>query len=135
MRKRYSGSVGLIPFAASTKATERLLLSAALQFLREQDPLCARKCRAHSLFRPFSDQAFDLINASLLFHETPQTVTKTILRESYRLLKRSGEIIISDGNQQGFWQVTWVDTLFYEPYLTEYASGSTDAWLGAAVLT
>lgn len=33
-----------------------------------------------------ADQSFDLVTASLLFHETPPKVTQSILHESFRLL-------------------------------------------------
>lgn len=80
----------------------------------------------------FSDAFFNLVTASMLFHETPSTVSKAILRESYRLLRKGGEVVILDGNQQSLRQVSWVDRIFEEPYINDYATGSIDAWLGAA---
>ena len=47
-----------------------------------------------------NDAQFDLITASLLFHETPPQISQAILRESSRLLKPGGEILILDGNQK-----------------------------------
>lgn len=80
---------------------------------------------------PFPDRSFDLVTASLLFHETPNAVARAILRESYRLLQDGGEIAILDGNQQVLRRMNWTSPIFEEPYLAEYALGSVDAWLGA----
>ncbi|HEY9666778.1 MAG TPA: methyltransferase domain-containing protein [Coleofasciculaceae cyanobacterium] len=80
----------------------------------------------------FPDTSFDLVTASLLFHETPQTVTKSILRECFRLLVPGGEVVILDGNQTALRQMEWLTEVFEEPYIKEYAAGSVDAWMGAA---
>lgn len=78
------------------------------------------------------DQAFDLVTASLLFHETPSTVAKSILRECFRLLMPGGEVLILDGNQNTLRQVEWLTEVFEEPYIEAYAAASVDAWMGAA---
>ncbi|TAF51986.1 MAG: class I SAM-dependent methyltransferase [Oscillatoriales cyanobacterium] len=44
----------------------------------------------------FADASFDLVAASLLFHETPPAVSRAILRESFRLLKVGGQVAILD---------------------------------------
>lgn len=80
----------------------------------------------------FPDTSFDLVTASLLFHETPQTVTKSILRECFRLLVPGGEVVILDGNQTALRQMEWLTEVFEEPYIKEYAAGSVDAWMGTA---
>ena len=80
----------------------------------------------------FADGEFDLVTASLLFHETPPSVAEAILREGYRLLKSGGQVIILDGHQKTLRNTTWLTDIFEEPYLKEYAAGSVDAWLGAA---
>ena len=80
----------------------------------------------------FSDASFDLIAISLLFHETPPTIAKAILQESHRLLTEGGEIVILDGNQQTLRQLAWLQEIFEEPYIGEYAAESVAAWLGAA---
>jgi ubiquinone/menaquinone biosynthesis C-methylase UbiE len=77
------------------------------------------------------DASFDLVTASLLFHETPPTVSQSILRESFRLLTAGGEVLISDGNQKTIRQVEWLTEVFEEPYIKDYAAGSVDAWMGA----
>ncbi len=75
--------------------------------------------------------SFDLITAALLFHETPPTVAQAILHEAFRLLTPGGEILILDGNQKILRQTEWLTDIFEEPYIRDYAAGSTDAWLGA----
>ncbi len=77
------------------------------------------------------DASFDLVTASLLFHETPPTVTKSILRECFRLLVPGGEVLILDGNQKTLRQVEWLTEVFEEPYIKAYAAGNLDAWMGA----
>lgn len=78
------------------------------------------------------DASFDLIAISLLFHETPESVTKAILRECFRLLGPSGQVLILDGNQKTLRHTSWLTEVFEEPYIKDYAQGSVDAWLGAA---
>lgn len=80
----------------------------------------------------FGDAAFDLVTASLLFHETPPMVARRILQEAYRLLKVGGQILVLDANQETLRQLTWLHDLFEEPYIQSYASASLDAWMGAA---
>ncbi len=80
----------------------------------------------------FADASFDLVAASLLFHETPPAVSRAILRESFRLLKVGGQVAILDGNQKTLRQTEWLTDIFEEPYIKSYAAGSVDAWMGAA---
>jgi len=80
----------------------------------------------------FPDASFDLVTASLLFHETPPAIAATILQESYRLLTPGGEVLILDGNQKTLRQTEWLTQIFEEPYIQAYATGSIDAWMGAA---
>lgn len=80
----------------------------------------------------FSEAEFDLVTASLLFHETPTHITQAILQECFRLLSPSGQIIILDGHQKTLRHSEWLTDIFEEPYIKEYAEGSLDAWLGAA---
>lgn len=77
------------------------------------------------------DASFDLVTASLLFHETPPTVSQSILHECFRLLTTGGEVLILDGNQKTIRQVDWLTEVFEEPYIKDYAAGSVDAWMGA----
>lgn len=78
------------------------------------------------------DNEFDLVTASLLFHETPIHIAQAILREGFRLLKPEGQIIILDGHQKILRDTTWLTDIFEEPYIKDYAAGNVDAWLGAA---
>ncbi|PSB29417.1 class I SAM-dependent methyltransferase [Stenomitos frigidus] len=80
----------------------------------------------------FPDASFDLVTASLLFHETPPTASQAILQESYRLLTVGGGVAILDGNQKMLRQTEWLTQIFEEPYIQAYAGGSVDAWMGAA---
>lgn len=80
----------------------------------------------------FKDASFDLVTASLLFHETPPTVAQAILHESFRLLVEGGQVLILDGNQNTLRQLEWLNDVFEEPYIRDYAAGSVDASMGAA---
>ncbi|MEY2832259.1 MAG: hypothetical protein RLZZ574_1517 [Cyanobacteriota bacterium] len=80
----------------------------------------------------FADAEFDVVTASLLFHETPSAVAQQVLQEAYRLLKPGGQIIILDGHQKILRNTTWLSDIFEEPYIKEYAAGSVDAWMGKA---
>ncbi len=80
----------------------------------------------------FPSNSFDLVTASLLFHETPTTVSQAIVLESFRLLVAGGQVLILDGNQKTLRQLEWLNDIFEEPYIREYAAGSVDAWIGAA---
>jgi ubiquinone/menaquinone biosynthesis C-methylase UbiE len=79
----------------------------------------------------FPAASFDLVTASLLFHETPPAVSNAILQECFRLLKPGGEVLILDGNQFVLRQTEWLTEIFEEPYIKAYAMGSVDAWMGA----
>jgi ubiquinone/menaquinone biosynthesis C-methylase UbiE len=80
----------------------------------------------------FSDASFDLVTASLLFHETPNATSLAILRESFRLLVAGGQVLILDGNQKTLRQLDWLNDIFEEPYIREYAADSVDANMSAA---
>ncbi|EAW37731.1 class I SAM-dependent methyltransferase [Lyngbya sp. PCC 8106] len=80
----------------------------------------------------FPDGSFDLVSASLLFHETPPDVAQTITQESFRLLRVGGEMIVLDGNQQTLRQNEWLTEIFEEPYIKAYAAASLNAWMTQA---
>ncbi|MEB3355213.1 MAG: methyltransferase domain-containing protein [Synechococcales bacterium] len=80
----------------------------------------------------FPDASFDLVTASLLFHELPPLVSCQVLQECFRLLTVGGEVIILDGNQSTLRHTTWLTEIFEEPYIKDYAAGSVDAWMGTA---
>ncbi|KOP28337.1 methyltransferase type 11 [Hapalosiphon sp. MRB220] len=79
-----------------------------------------------------SSNSFDLVTVSLLFHETPTAISQAILHEAFRLLRVGGQVVILDGNQKTLRQTEWLNDVFEEPYIREYANGSVDAWMGAA---
>ncbi|HEY9612691.1 class I SAM-dependent methyltransferase [Allocoleopsis sp.] len=79
----------------------------------------------------FPNASFDLVTASLLFHETPPAAAKSILREGFRLLMPGGGLLILDGNQKTLRQVDWLTEVFEEPYIKDYATQSVEAWMGA----
>ncbi|MGK7878295.1 MAG: class I SAM-dependent methyltransferase [Xenococcaceae cyanobacterium] len=78
------------------------------------------------------EASFDLVTASLLFHETPPRVSQSILQECFRLLIPGGVAIVLDGNQKTLRHTDWLTEIFEEPYIKAYAAGSVDAWMGAA---
>jgi ubiquinone/menaquinone biosynthesis C-methylase UbiE len=80
----------------------------------------------------FSSASFDLVTASLLFHETPADICQAILHESFRLLVPGGQVAILDGNQKTLRQLDWLNDVFEEPYIREYAASSIEASMGAA---
>ncbi|MGH1392531.1 MAG: class I SAM-dependent methyltransferase [Trichormus sp.] len=82
----------------------------------------------------FPDASFDLVTASLLFHETPVAVCQNILQECCRLLVAGGQVLILDGNQKILRQLDWLNNVFEEPYIREYAGDSVDARMGAVGL-
>lgn len=76
--------------------------------------------------------SFDVVCATLLFHETPPAVAKTILSEAFRLLTPGGQMLVLDGNQQTLRASDWLSTIFEEPFIRDYGQGNVDAWLGYA---
>lgn len=80
----------------------------------------------------FPEASFDLVTASLLFHETPPAVTQAILLECFRLLTVGGEVLILDGSQKTLRNLDWLNNIFEEPYIRDFAAGSVDAWMGKA---
>lgn len=80
----------------------------------------------------FPAASFDLVTASLLFHETPLVVTQAILLECFRLLTVGGEVLILDGSQKTLRNLDWLNNIFEEPYIRDFAAGSVDAWMGKA---
>lgn len=89
-------------------------------------------CHGNATSTGYPSQSCDVVTASLLFHETPPTVARQILREGFRLLTPNGQAIILDGNQRTLRWADWLSNVFEEPYIQEYARDSVDAWMGAA---
>lgn len=76
--------------------------------------------------------SFDVVCATLLFHETPPAVAKTILSEALRLLTPGGQVLVLDGNQRTLRATDWLSNIFEEPFIRDYSQGNVDAWLGYA---
>lgn len=73
------------------------------------------------------DQSFDLVSASLMFHELPAAAAKDIITEARRLLRPGGYLAIMDMNPQSEVFVNmppYILTLLKstEPYLDQYFS-------------
>ncbi len=79
-----------------------------------------------------ANASFDLVTASLLFHETPCSATQAIMHECFRLLVPGGQVLILDGNQRTLLSLEWLNNIFEEPLIHEYAADSVDANMGAA---
>jgi ubiquinone/menaquinone biosynthesis C-methylase UbiE len=77
----------------------------------------------------FPPNSFDVVTASLLFHETPPTIAKAILREAFRLLTPGGQVAILDGNQKVLHQTEWLTNIFEEPYIRAYAAEEVNTWM------
>lgn len=77
-------------------------------------------------------ESFDLVTATLLFHETPPAITKAILQEAFRLLTPGGQCIILDGCQSTLRQATWMTNIFEEPYIKAFAAGDLQQWMEQA---
>jgi len=73
----------------------------------------------------------NLITISLVFHELPTQIIKSVLAEAFRLLVPGGQILIFDGNQNLISRTSWLTSIFEEPYIKEYAQGNLDAWLSS----
>ena len=80
----------------------------------------------------FPDRYFDLVTASLLFHETPSGITQRILQECYRLLTVGGEVLILDGHRETLGQIPWLIDLFEEPNSRSPAEGNLESWMSTA---
>lgn len=76
--------------------------------------------------------SFDVVCATLLFHETPPAVAKTILSEAFRLMAPGGQVLVLDGNQRTLRAADWLSNIFEEPFIRDYGQGNVDAWLGFA---
>lgn len=85
--------------------------------------------QANATVTGFPDGSFDVVTASLLFHETPSWVISEILQEMFRLLCAGGQIVILDGNQKTLTQMTWLMEIFEEPYIHEYAKADLEKYL------
>ncbi|QQE66141.1 hypothetical protein GFS31_28390 [Leptolyngbya sp. BL0902] len=95
-------------------------------------PLDITFCHGNAAETGLPEASFNVVCMTLLFHETPPTVAKTILQESFRLLVPGGQVLILDGNQRTLRATDWLNHIFEEPFIRDYAQGNVDAWLGWA---
>jgi ubiquinone/menaquinone biosynthesis C-methylase UbiE len=75
--------------------------------------------------------SFDLITIAMLFHEMPAIVSRSVLKEAFRLLKPQGQLIIVDGHQAKLRKMLWLAKLFREPYTEVYVRENLADWLAA----
>lgn len=64
----------------------------------------------------YSDNSFDLVTSSLLFHETPKEWTPKILKEMYRITKPGGWVLYSDTYRGEY----ALNATFQEPWLNDF---------------
>jgi len=107
-----------------------MLAAAAYKAEQSKLDICWRHGKAEQT--GFPEASFDLVTATLLFHETPPIISQAILQECFRLLTVGGQVLILDGNQKVLRQTEWLTNIFEEPYIQEYAEESVDGWMGAA---
>jgi SAM-dependent methyltransferase len=94
-----------------------------------RDPRIEVRClNAESL--PFPDGSFDLVTASLLFHELPRDVSPLVLSEMRRVCRQGGEIAVMEPYQVG--GKTLKPIPFPEPYLKDYLETDWDIAFRAA---
>jgi ubiquinone/menaquinone biosynthesis C-methylase UbiE len=89
----------------------------------EEAGLAIQLKQANAEATGFLDGSFDVVTASLLFHETPARVAPKIFQEAMRLLQPGGQVLILDGDQQTLRQNAWLSDIFEEPYIRDYAAG------------
>jgi SAM-dependent methyltransferase len=67
---------------------------------------------------PYSDNSFDIVTSSLLFHETPKEWTPKILKEMYRITKPGGWVLYADTYRGEY----ALNASFQEPWLSDFIS-------------
>ena len=73
--------------------------------------------------------SFDLVTASMLFHELPPSKSRAVLREALRLCQPGGQMLVLDGNQKRLRRLQRLTQLFREPYSQMYAAESVETWM------
>ena len=79
---------------------------------------------------PYADRSFDLVTASLLFHEVPEDVSPAILAEMRRVCRPGGEIAVMEPYQVEGKALKPIP--FPEPYLKDYLATDWDMAFRAA---
>ncbi len=85
--------------------------------------------QGHAEGTGFETASFDLVTASMLFHELPPLSSQAVLQEVFRLCKPGGQVATLDGNQQRLRRADWLIQLFREPYSQVYAAESVEDWM------
>jgi ubiquinone/menaquinone biosynthesis C-methylase UbiE len=82
---------------------------------------------------PFEDGSFDVVTASLLFHELPADVSPVVLREMRRVVGIGGQIAVAEPYRVGGAALKPIP--FPEPYLKDYLATDWDEAFRAAGFT
>ncbi|BAC92312.1 class I SAM-dependent methyltransferase [Gloeobacter violaceus] len=107
-----------------------MLVAARLKAKREK--LAVEWLHGDARASGLPEASFDLVSASLLFHETPPDEVPVILAEMHRLLVPGGQCLILDGAQSTLRRVEWLGEIFEEPFIGAYAAGDLACDLAAA---
>jgi len=107
------------------------MLVAAERKLRDTDRIELHCVDAEAL--PFADASFDVVTASLLFHELPETAAATILSEMHRVLSPGGQVAVVEPYRVGGRSLSPIP--FPEPYLKEFLRTDWDEAFRAAGFT
>lgn len=80
---------------------------------------------------PFKNETFDAVYSCFLWHEVPLAIRKTILGESFRVLKSTGYVGAVDSLQLGDdgaldWSLEQFPKDFHEPFYTDYIKHSME---------
>ncbi|NCJ08152.1 methyltransferase domain-containing protein [Synechococcales cyanobacterium C] len=89
---------------------------------------------------PYANQTFHGITSVFLFHELPPAVRRSVIQESYRLLKPGGTLIICDSIQMSDSpefapMMANFPKLFHEPYYRHYTTDDLEAVLAKVGFT
>ena len=107
------------------------MLVVAEQKMRGEPLIDVRCANAESL--PFEDASFDVVTASLLFHELPADVSPRVLSEMRRVVKPDGWIAVVEPYRVGAPVLKPIP--FPEPYLKDYLQTDWDDEFRAAGFT
>ncbi len=104
------------------------MLVVAERKTRALDGIDVRCANAEAL--PFADGSFDVVTASLLFHELPADVSPGVLREMRRVVSPDGWIVVVEPYRVGAPVLKPIP--FPEPYLRDYLQTDWDEAFRAA---
>jgi ubiquinone/menaquinone biosynthesis C-methylase UbiE len=82
---------------------------------------------------PFDDASFDVVTASLLFHELPEDAAASILSQMHRVCSPGGEVAVLEPYRVGGRTLSPIP--FPEPYLKEFLRTDWDRAFRAAGFT